>query len=259
LAASRVLQPRPKDGDKTQAVAGALVPSGCQPNRARTILTVLMEKNIIRPTSKLSYRRTTQGPAVKQGTVTSDGHVRCHCGCGGRAFTVAEFAAHAGSGAAEQASANVFLGDRRSLSQCLVQLMRADGKKSRGSLLSPPGGARVKRKCGAEQEDGDWVCSICADAGEMLLCDCCPSAFHHGCVGLDGTPQGEWFCPPCRCAICESGEFESNVDQFTDKTVIYCDQCERECKYIHSSRNYTHNTKYIYFITNYSKNLLLLA
>ncbi|KAM0892929.1 hypothetical protein ACQ4PT_025412 [Festuca glaucescens] len=226
-AASRVLLPRPKDGDKTQVAAAALVPSSCQPSRARTILAVLVEKNIVRPTAKLSYRRTTRGPAVKQGTVTGDGYIRCLCGCGGGAFTVAEFAAHAGGKATERASAHLFVGDRRSLSQCLVQLMRADVRKNRGSPTPSPG-ARVKRKCTAEQEDGDGVCSVCADGGEMLLCDCCPSVFHHGCVGLDATPQGEWFCPPCRCAICDSGEFEPAPDEFTDKTVICCDQCERE-------------------------------
>jgi hypothetical protein len=246
-AASRVLLPRPKDGDKTQVAAAALVPSACQPSRARTILAVLVEKNILRPAAKLSYRRTTRGPAVKQGTVTGDGYIRCLCGCGGTAFTVAEFAAHAkGADTTERASARLFVGDRRSLSQCLVQLMRADVRKNRGSPAPSPG-ARVKRKCTAEQEDGDGVCSVCADGGEMLLCDCCPSAFHHGCVGLDATPQGEWFCPPCRCAICDSGEFEPAPDEFTDKTVICCDQCERECKY-----NYYH-------IPNYAYNLLLLS
>ncbi|CAM0907464.1 unnamed protein product [Alopecurus aequalis] len=230
-AESRVLQPRLKDGDKSKtravAAASALVPSACQPGRARTILAVLMEKNIIRPTAKLSYRRTTRGPAVKQGTVAGDGYIRCLCGCGATAFTVAEFAAHADRAATiERASASVFLGDRRSLSQCLVQLMRADGKTQGGS---PSPGARVKRKYGAEFEDGDLVCSVCADAGEMLLCDCCPSTFHHACVGLDATPQGEWFCPPCRCVICNSGKFEpATEEEFTDKTVVYCDQCERE-------------------------------
>ncbi|KAM0887421.1 hypothetical protein ACQ4PT_029067 [Festuca glaucescens] len=202
-AASRVLLPRPKDGDKTQVAAAALVPSSCQPSRPRTILAVLMEKNIVRPTAKLSYRRTTRGPAVKQGTVTGDGYIRCLCGCGGRAFTVAEFAAHAGGKATERASAQLFVGDRRSLSQCLVQLMRADVRKNRSSPTPSPG-ARVKRKCTTEQGDGDCVCSVCADGGEMLLCDCCP------------------------CAICDSGEFEPAPDEFTDKTVIYCDQCERE-------------------------------
>ncbi|KAM0887419.1 hypothetical protein ACQ4PT_029067 [Festuca glaucescens] len=201
-AASRVLLPRPKDGDKTQVAAAALVPSSCQPSRPRTILAVLMEKNIVRPTAKLSYRRTTRGPAVKQGTVTGDGYIRCLCGCGGRAFTVAEFAAHAGGKATERASAQLFVGDRRSLSQCLVQLMRADVRKNRSSPTPSPG-ARVKRKCTTEQGDGDCVCSVCADGGEMLLCDCCPSVFHHG-------------------------EFEPAPDEFTDKTVIYCDQCERE-------------------------------
>ncbi|KAM3392491.1 hypothetical protein ACQJBY_013571 [Aegilops geniculata] len=221
---SRVLRPRPKDGDKAQAAAAA----ACQPTRARTILAVLMDKKILPPTAKLSYRRTRDGPPAKQGTVTAQGTIRCACGCGGKAFTVAEFAAHAGGcGAAERPSASVYLNDGRSLSECLVQLMRAHGGSSRATG-SPSPRARLKRRCPPELADGDWVCSACADFGDMLLCDCCPSTFHHGCVGLDATPQGEWFCPSCRCAACGSSEFELDGGEFTDKTAIYCDQCERE-------------------------------
>ncbi|XP_037482009.1 increased DNA methylation 1-like [Triticum dicoccoides] len=220
---SRVLRPRPKDGDKAEAAAA------CRPTRARTILAVLMDKKIFPPTAKLSYKRSRDEPPAKQGTVTAQGTIRCACGCGGKAFTVAEFAAHAGGGCGDdRPSASVYLNDGRSLSQCLVQLMRAHGGGSSRAMGSPSPRARLKRRCPPELGDGDWVCSVCADFGDMLICDCCPSTFHHGCVGLDATPHGEWFCPSCRCAVCGSSEFELDDGQFTDKTVIYCDQCERE-------------------------------
>jgi hypothetical protein len=31
---------------------------------------------------------------------------------------------------------------------------------------------------------GDSVCSMCNDGDELLLCEYCPSAFHHDCLGL---------------------------------------------------------------------------
>ncbi|XP_044964741.1 increased DNA methylation 1-like [Hordeum vulgare subsp. vulgare] len=226
----RVLRPRTKDGDKAQAAAAAAA-AACQPTRSRTIIAVLMDKKIVPPTAKLSYKRTRDEPPVKQGTLTAQGTIRCACGCGRKSFTVAEFAAHAlgGECGAERPSASVYLNDGRSLSQCLVQLMRAHGGGGNKTMGSPSPRARLKRKCPPELEGGDFVCSVCADFGDVLLCDCCPSTFHHGCVGLDATPQGEWFCPSCRCAVCGSSEFDLDADgEFTDKTAIYCDQCERE-------------------------------
>jgi hypothetical protein len=77
---------------------------------------------------------------------------------------------------------------------------------------------RVKEKC--SEEEGDSVCSVCIDGGELLLCDKCPSAFHHACVGLQATPEGDWCCPLD----------DDTAEGFTDKTIIYCEQCERECK-----------------------------
>jgi len=86
---------------------------------------------------------------------------------------VAEFAAHAtarrGSTVTDrrEAWARVFLKDGRSLSQCLVELMRRDV----GVVAARNGGVRVKEKC--SDPEGDSVCSICNDGGELLLCDNC--------------------------------------------------------------------------------------
>ena len=50
---------------------------------------------------------------------------------------------------------------------------------------------------------GDWEssCHVCglfdADATRLLLCNYCPLAFHHACIGRRVTPLGLWRCPDC--------------------------------------------------------------
>jgi hypothetical protein len=213
---ARVLQPN--------STASA---SACQ-RRSRTLLSVLVDKDIVVPRDKVTYRAARDGPAAKDGFITGEG-IRCTC-CN-KTFTVAEFAAHAtarrGSTVTDrrEAWARVFLKDGRSLSQCLVELMRRDV----GVVAARNGGVRVKEKC--SDPEGDSVCSICNDGGELLLCDNCPSAFHHACVGLQATPEGDWFCPWCRCGVCGGSDLDHDTAAgLTDKTIIYCEQCERECK-----------------------------
>ncbi|KAF5192024.1 Increased dna methylation [Thalictrum thalictroides] len=46
-------------------------------------------------------------------------------------------------------------------------------------------------------KDNDDLCSICADFGDLLLCDGCPRAFHRDCVGRLSVPRGKWYCPYC--------------------------------------------------------------
>ncbi|KAG0546471.1 hypothetical protein BDA96_02G450400 [Sorghum bicolor] len=198
--------------------------SACQ-RRSRTLLSVLIDKDIVVPRDKVTYRAARDRPAAKDGFITGEG-IRCTC-CN-KTLTVAEFAAHAtarrGSDRRE-AWARVFLKDGRSLSQCLVELMRRDV----AVVAARNGDVRVKEKC--SDPEGDSVCSICNDGGDLLLCDNCPSAFHHACVGLQATPEGDWFCPSCRCGVCGGSDFDATAaggGGFTDKTIIYCDQCERE-------------------------------
>jgi len=47
----------------------------------------------------------------------------------------------------------------------------------------------------------DARCTLCgSDANEelLLLCDGCDGAWHTFCVGLDGVPEGDFFCPRCQ-------------------------------------------------------------
>ncbi|EOA15164.1 hypothetical protein CARUB_v10028543mg [Capsella rubella] len=66
------------------------------------------------------------------------------------------------------------------------------------------------------------VCCVCHSGGELLLCDGCPSAFHHTCLGLSSLPEEDlWFCPCCCCDICGSMESPAN------SKLMNCEQCQR--------------------------------
>ncbi|PUZ73580.1 hypothetical protein GQ55_2G485700 [Panicum hallii var. hallii] len=212
--------------------------------RARTLLSVLIDEGILVPRDKVTYRAASDGAAAKGGLVTGDG-VRCTC-CG-RAFTVAEFEAHATRTRGSRTGrpwARLFLNkDGRSLSQRLVELMRRDSTNNYHHHHHSRRRRRRRVKEACPDPGGDSLCSVCNDGGELLQCDHCPSAFHHDCLGLPGPEaagDGDWFCPCCRCGACGGTDFDdpppaaddddddTSRRSLTDKTVVYCEQCERK-------------------------------
>jgi hypothetical protein len=53
-------------------------------------------------------------------------------------------------------------------------------------------------------------CVICDSSDQedvLLLCDHCDAAYHTHCVGLDGVPEGNWFCMECSA----NGEYERAI------------------------------------------------
>ena len=46
--------------------------------------------------------------------------------------------------------------------------------------------------------------------GDMLCCETCPATFHKECIGLESTPEGDWWCPLCVCAVC--GQAQSQLE-----------------------------------------------
>ncbi|KAL0378537.1 UNVERIFIED_CONTAM: Increased DNA methylation 1 [Sesamum radiatum] len=64
-------------------------------------------------------------------------------------------------------------------------------------------------------KEHDDLFSICEDGGDLLCCQNCPRGFHTECVGLSATPQGIWHHDFCK-------------SRFTTRTIIICDQCEKE-------------------------------
>ncbi|CAH8303796.1 unnamed protein product [Eruca vesicaria subsp. sativa] len=97
----------------------------------------------------------------------------------------------------------------------VLQVMEKKNKKCEKESI------RFWRKdCGPEKNCD--VCCVCHYGGDLLLCDGCPSAFHHTCIGLPNLPEEElWFCPCCCCDICGSMVTLGNSKLMT------CEQCQR--------------------------------
>jgi hypothetical protein len=72
-------------------------------------------------------------------------------------------------------------------------------------------------------DQSDDACGVCADGGQLLCCDSCPSTFHPECLGVQ-VPEGSWVCHYCRCFVCLAR------DDCHDGGLSTCQQCARKCK-----------------------------
>ncbi|CAI9106992.1 OLC1v1006253C1 [Oldenlandia corymbosa var. corymbosa] len=182
----------------------------------RTVLSLLIDSNIVVPGAIAHYKNRKDGSRMKEGTVSREG---IQCTCCQEVFTLSKFEAHAGS-TLHRPSANIFLEDGRSLVDCQIQLKGENSVKKRGYR---PNQVQANRYT----QENDSICSICHYGGELLLCDHCPSSFHTNCLGLKEIPHGDWFCTSCCCAICGLGRFDEDNKQHKDDNFLNCSQCER--------------------------------
>ncbi|XP_057456312.1 uncharacterized protein LOC130747392 isoform X2 [Lotus japonicus] len=160
------------------------------------------------------------------------------CTCCNAEVSASLFESHAGWATRRKPYHNIYTTDGVSLHDLSISL------------------SRDRRFATTENDD---LCSICEDGGDLLCCDGCPRAFHIDCVPLSCIPSGTWYCKYCQnlfekdkprernnkpktnrrcvrvvrtvavehggCALCGSHDF-SKI--FGPRTVIICDQCERE-------------------------------
>ncbi|XP_058075045.1 uncharacterized protein LOC131223614 isoform X2 [Magnolia sinica] len=195
----------------------AVVPCSSQ-HMVRSVLSWLIDNDVVLPRQKVCYMQGKDRHVVAEGRITREG-IKCKC-CK-KVYSLTGFEVHAGS-SNHRPSAHIFLQDGRSLLQCQMQVVR-DGKLK--GLRSDPD-ARMKRDRSRWRSDN--ICSICRYGGKLVLCDHCPASFHLSCIDLKDVPEGKWSCPTCRCGICGKSDFNGDSEQFTAKTILYCDQCERE-------------------------------
>ncbi|GAB2272904.1 hypothetical protein Dimus_007721 [Dionaea muscipula] len=198
--------------------ARRMVPPNSSHHNPRTILSWLIDNNVVLPRTKVYYRSHKDHKPMAEGRITRDG-IRCNC-CH-KAFSISNFEVHAGS-SRHNPSANIFLEDGRSLVECQTQILRdSHGGISRGSLDQG-------RKNQQKKIYNDSICSVCHYGGKLILCDQCPSSFHASCLNLQDIPEDDWFCPSCCCAICSKSKFDGDTGQVTDTSTIFCHQCERQ-------------------------------
>ncbi|OMO70783.1 Zinc finger, PHD-type [Corchorus olitorius] len=178
----------------------------------RTILTWLLDNNVVPVLAKVFYRGMQGNPnPLKKGRITRDG---IQCDCCLSVFGLSAFEIHAGSGK-HRPAANIILDDGggRSLTELQKEVQVSKIKSSK--VESPKS---VKQHNLFQEDEADSVCSVCRDGGELVCCDGCPSAFHVNCLGLDQVPDGDWFCPSCSCGVCGTSENHS--------ALVSCEQCE---------------------------------
>ncbi|KAL0460618.1 UNVERIFIED_CONTAM: Increased DNA methylation 1 [Sesamum latifolium] len=121
-----------------------------------------------------------------------DGGIFCMC-CR-EVVSPSQFEAHAGFASRRKPYMSIYTSNGVSLHQLSLELSK-------------------NRKSSTEENDD--LCSICEDGGDLLCCENCPRAFHTECVGLSVIPQGIWG-------------HDFSKSGFTARTVIICDQCEKE-------------------------------
>ncbi|MCL7034531.1 hypothetical protein MKW94_021000, partial [Papaver nudicaule] len=99
------------------------------------------------------------------------------CRCCNDEVSPSVFEAHAGWASRRKPYLNIYTSNGVSLHELSVSL-------SKGRQFS--------------RRENDDLCSVCADFGDLLLCDGCPRAFHRECVGLSDLPPGKWYCSHCQ-------------------------------------------------------------
>ncbi|RVW56593.1 Increased DNA methylation 1 [Vitis vinifera] len=176
-------------------------------NNPRTILSWLIDNNVVLPRAKVHYSSRRDHHPMADGRITRDG---IKCSCCQEVFSLSRFEAHAGS-SYHRSAANIFLEDGRSLLECQMQIIRdITGKGFTKESFS-------RKKSNERHHENDYICSVCHYGGDLVLCDHCPSSFHKNCLGLKTLPEGDWFCPSCCCGICG----ETNLMEAVNRIMLF--------------------------------------
>lgn len=192
---------------------------------------------------------------VSHGKKLLDGYKLGHgifCSCCKTEISASQFEAHAGWPTRKKPYENIYISNGVSLHEYAVSLKRAENKKcpvkfnddlcricwDGGNLLLCDGCPRsFHKECTDEKEipQGKWYCRFCKQA--MKVGEDSENATVAGrvegidlieqitkrCIRIVKTPEN---IDLVACVLCRGHDFSKNV--FNERTVIVCDQCERE-------------------------------
>ncbi|KAF7818520.1 Increased DNA methylation 1 [Senna tora] len=203
---------------------------GCTKRRDNDLHRLLFMPNGLPDGAELAYY--VKGQKLLGGYKQGNGIV---CVCCDREISPSQFEAHAGMAARRQPYRHIYTSNGLTLHDIALSL--ANGQK-------------------LTMGNSDDMCAVCGDGGDLILCNGCPRAFHTACLGLQCVPESSWCCLSCRdnngkeapttmpimirltsvvktkdyetggCVVCRENDF--SVVKFDERTVIICDQCEKE-------------------------------
>nr|CAB3479538.1 unnamed protein product [Digitaria exilis] len=228
-----------------------------QPPNKFTVLTCLIHAGFLSHGEKLFYVVPAGAHNHKQqvvsGAVTSTG---VHCSCCDALVTLPVFAAHAAAASASvaaAASSSAAPWDKLLLvsGHSLLRRMQEAWISLRQDKLLQDKRRRSKKNI---KDSSDDACGVCADGGELLCCDTCPSTFHPECLAIevsislthslfvflfsiilhtyvlidaaDGqVPEGSWACHYCRCMLCMANDHHAGLSTCQGCTAKYHQHC----------------------------------
>lgn len=101
-----------------------------------------------------------------------------------------------------------------------------------------PSTSQLQKKAEEKTEEGEDVCFICFDGGDLVLCDrkSCTKAYHPTCVGRDEAffqTKGPWTCGWHLCTECEKPA------KFLCYTCTYsaCEVCVKDVEFLRVRKN----------------------
>ncbi|KAJ7525498.1 hypothetical protein O6H91_17G053800 [Diphasiastrum complanatum] len=195
----------------------------------QNLFSSLIDKGIIQENEVVKYLRKKDKSVMKKGRMTRQGVL---CSCCREVWSLSKFESHAGS-RLHRPSANMFLRDGRSLTECLDEVRETQSrllkrrKKGQALIHNEEAACDIMRKINDASAD-DSVCRVCGDGGDLICCENCPSIFHPECLGIKEVPSESWFCPSCQCAICGGSNTPHSRVRRKGTGMFKCVQCERK-------------------------------
>ncbi|KAK8918896.1 hypothetical protein KSP39_PZI021152 [Platanthera zijinensis] len=181
----------------------------------RTVLSWMIDLGLLPAYEKVRYMNKRRTRALMDGRITRDG---IECSCCSKIFTVSKFEVHAGS-KLHQPYENICMEvSGISLLQCQINAWEKQEAVQRNFYDVDTEG----------DDPNDDTCGICADGGDLICCDSCPSTFHLGCLGIEMLPTGDWHCTNCYCKFCGSVHVSTSQDGSASNALFTCLQCSQK-------------------------------